>query len=269
MNNSNNLFHSLHQQSTPLILPNAWDAASARIFEDLGAKAIATTSAGLAWSLGYPDGRVVPAKAQAQVAANIIRVIKVPLSVDFENGYSDDPKQVAENIRPLLDAGVAGINIEDGTDTPELLASKIEAICKAADSYGSELFINVRTDVYLAALVPADQRVNEVAARAQLYAAAGGSGLFVPFLEDEQEIEKIGNLITLPLNVMAVPGLPNAEQLAKLGVKRLSAGSGISQLIWQQAAMLAARFLKEGDSAALDGDPMAYTKLQELFAVAK
>src|ERR1700749_2643329 len=156
MKNITNLFHSLHQQSTPLILPNAWDAASARIFENLGAKAIATTSAGVAWSLGYPDGRIVPAKEHAQLAERIVRIIKVPLSVDFENGYSDAPSQVAENIKPLLDAGVAGINIEDGTDAPSLLASKIEAIRKAAQSYGSELFINVRTDVYLAALTPAD-----------------------------------------------------------------------------------------------------------------
>lgn len=269
MNNLANTFHALHHNPTPLILTNAWDAASARIFEDLGAPAIATTSAGVAWSLGYADGRIVPAKAQAQVAQNIIRVIKVPLSVDFENGYSDSPNQVAENIKPLLDAGVAGINIEDGIDAPALLASKIEAIRKTADSYGAALFINARTDVYLASLVPAEQRVDEVAARAALYAAAGGSGLFVPYLINEQEIEKIVALTTLPLNVLSMPALPNAQKLAKLGVKRLSAGSGISQIIWQQAATLAGNFLKDGDSTGLSRDSMQYANLQKLFETSK
>src|ERR1700748_3082221 len=111
-------FSSLHRQATPLILPNAWDAASARIIEEAGAQAIATTSAGVAWSLGYPDGYKMTAKMNAQVAQQISRVIKVPLSVDFENGYSDDPNVVAENIKLLLDVGVAGINIEDGKDSP-------------------------------------------------------------------------------------------------------------------------------------------------------
>lgn len=265
MNYSVNLFHSLHQQARPLILPNAWDAASARIFEDLGAAAIATTSAGVAWSLGYPDGRMISAAAQAEVARNITRVIKVPLSVDFENGYSDDPIQVAEHIRPLLDAGVAGVNIEDGTDAPDLLAAKIEAIRRVTDSYGSDLFINVRTDVYLAALVPAAQRVAEVIARAKLYDAAGGSGLFVPAVVDEQDIERIAKGSVLPLNVMSVPGLPNAEQLAGLGVKRLSAGSGIPQVVWQQAAALAGEFLKRGDSVLLGSGNMPYAQLQGLF----
>jgi len=114
MMNTTETFTRLHQQANPLILPNAWDAASARIFEDQGALAIATTSAGVAWSLGYPDGYKMPAKLSAQVAQNIARVINVPLSVDFENGYSDDPSVVAEHVKLLLDAGVAGINIEDG-----------------------------------------------------------------------------------------------------------------------------------------------------------
>src|ERR1700749_5096725 len=106
MNNLVKEFYSLHQKLTPLILPNAWDAASARIFEDLGAAAIATTSAGVSWSRGYPDGNNMPVKLSAQVAQNIVRVIKVPLTVDFENGYSDDPAVVAEHIKLLLDAGV-------------------------------------------------------------------------------------------------------------------------------------------------------------------
>jgi 2-methylisocitrate lyase-like PEP mutase family enzyme len=269
MNDSASIFSALHQQATTLLLPNAWDAGSARIFESLGAAAIATTSAGVAWSQGYPDGRMMPAKVQAEVARNIMRVIKVPLSVDFENGYSDDPNTVAENIKPLLDAGVAGINIEDGTDAPELLAAKIEAIRKVADSYGSNLFINARTDVYLASLVPAEQRVAEVRIRAEWYAGAGSNGLFVPYLNNEKEIETIAGMTSLPLNVLLMPGLPDAARLATLGVKRLSAGSGISQMVWQQAAALATRFLKDGDAALLDDNDFSYGKLQGFFETSK
>jgi 2-methylisocitrate lyase-like PEP mutase family enzyme len=267
--NTKEVFFALHRQTNPIILPNAWDAASARIFEDLGAQAIATTSAGVAWSLGYPDGYKLPARLQVQLAQNINRVIRVPLSVDFENGYSDDPKQVAENVRGLLDAGVAGINIEDGLDSPELLASKIEAIKRVAASQGSKLFVNVRTDVYLASLVAPEKMVEEVIRREKVYAAAGGDGLFVPVITDVREISQIARGITLPLNVMGMPNLPKADKLGELGVKRLSAGAGIAAIVLQTAARVAGRFLLEGDSTVLAEDSMPGGELQTLFSTGR
>lgn len=263
--NTFEIFHSLHKQARPLVLPNAWDAASARIIEDLGASAIATTSAGVAWSLGYRDGYKMSAKLNAQVAANIARVIKVPLSVDFENGYSDDPAVVAENIKLLLDAGVAGINIEDGHDSPDLLARKVEAIRRVAESHGSNLYINARTDVYLASLVPPVDRVAETVKREKLYAAAGASGLFVPIVTNGEEIARIVENTSLPLNVLAMPGLAKACRLADLGVKRISAGTGVAQVAWQAAANAAKTFLTDGDSVAFTQDVMPGAKLQELF----
>jgi 2-methylisocitrate lyase-like PEP mutase family enzyme len=259
-------FISLHRQAKPLVLPNAWDAASARIIEDLGAPAIATTSAGMAWSLGYADGYKMNAKMNAQVAQNITRIINVPLSVDFENGYSDNPNVVAENVKLLIDAGVAGINIEDGLDSPDLLAKKIEAIRNIAEQHGSKLFINARTDVYLASLVPATDRVVETVKREKLYAAAGASGLFVPVITNGEEIARIAENTTLPLNVMAMPGLPKADRLADLGVKRLSAGTGVSRIVWQTAARVAEAFLAGGDSEVFNEDSMSGSKLQELFS---
>ncbi|MVM31369.1 isocitrate lyase/phosphoenolpyruvate mutase family protein [Spirosoma sp. HMF4905] len=258
-------FISLHRQAKPLILPNAWDAASAKVIEASGALAIATTSAGVAWSLGYPDGYKMSAILNAQVAQHIARVINIPLSVDFENGYSDDPSVVAENVKLLLDAGVAGINIEDGLDSPDLLARKIEAIRRTAERYGSNLYINVRTDVYLASLVPAGDRVRETIKREKQYAAAGASGLFVPVITNGEEIARIAENTTLPLNVMAMPGLPKADRLADLGVKRLSAGTGVSQIIWQTVARVANAFLANGDSAVFAEDSMPIGKLQGLF----
>ncbi|HMA50632.1 MAG TPA: isocitrate lyase/phosphoenolpyruvate mutase family protein, partial [Magnetospirillaceae bacterium] len=173
-------FRALHQGPTPLILANAWDAGSARLIESLGAKAIATTSAGVDWTLGYPDGNLLPVAKLAEVVAQMARVIDIPLTVDFEAGYSDDPAAVAENIKPLLDAGAVGINLEDGGDPPALLAAKIERLKQTASARGVDLFINARTDVYLRGLVPEEKRVSESLARAKTYQAAGADGLFVP-----------------------------------------------------------------------------------------
>src|SRR6266481_6872324 len=140
-------FRELHTNpKKPLILPNIWDIAGARLIESLGAKAVATTSAGVAWSLGYPDGNYMPARLQARLAEEIVKAVKVPVSVDFEAGYSNKPSVVVENLKPLAAVGIAGINIEDGTDAPTLLVKKIEAIKKLTSSLGVDIFVNARTE---------------------------------------------------------------------------------------------------------------------------
>src|SRR5882724_11882406 len=126
-------FHNLHRQKDLLILPNAWDAGSAKVIEDAGAKAVATSSAGVAWAIGYPDGDILPPKMLADLTARITHAITVPLSVDFEGGYSKNPQKVAENLKAIIDAGAVGINIEDGEGTPELLAKKIEKVGQGAE----------------------------------------------------------------------------------------------------------------------------------------
>src|SRR5271156_1438280 len=151
------LFKNLHRGPAILLLPNAWDAISARLIESLGAKAIATTSAGLAWSCGYADGNVLPKAALADAIAAIARVIEVPLSADIEAGYSDDPKDVEALVARIIDAGAVGINIEDGAGDPPLLCAKIEAARRAAARASVDLYVNARTDVYLRKLVPAAQ----------------------------------------------------------------------------------------------------------------
>jgi 2-methylisocitrate lyase-like PEP mutase family enzyme len=166
MSNLIKTFHKLHTVSDLLILPNAWDAGSARLFEAVGAKAIATTSGGVAWALGYPDGNALPAQLLAILTGRITDVIRVPLSVDVEGAYTNEPNDVAENLKPIIDAGAAGINIEDGEGTPELLVLKIEQVRKAAESLGVELFINARTDVYLNGIETPKSRVAETLSRA-------------------------------------------------------------------------------------------------------
>jgi 2-methylisocitrate lyase-like PEP mutase family enzyme len=259
-------FRQLHVNSTPLRLPNVWDAGSARLVEAQGAQAIATTSAGFAWALGYPDGRVLPFDEVVGSVRRIVRVLKAPLSVDIENGYSDDPQAVASNVMRLVELGIAGINIEDGPDAPSMLAAKIEAIRNAVSKAGADLFINARCDVFLASLVEKPKLTDESIARGKTYAAAGADGLFLPALSSPANIEEVVGTIRLPLNVMAVPGLADAATLGKLGVKRLSAGGGISQVVLGKTKALAQDFLQTGRSDTLSENALPYSEIQSLFA---
>jgi 2-methylisocitrate lyase-like PEP mutase family enzyme len=259
-------FRQLHDHSTPLLLPNAWDAGSARLIEAQGASAIATTSAGFAWALGYPDGRILPFDEVVASVRRIARVLKVPLSVDVEHGYSDDPATVVDHVMRLADLGIAGINIEDGSDPASVLALKIEAIRNVLVKSGSDLFVNARSDVFLAGLVEKSRQAEESIARGNLYASAGADGLFLPALVQSSEIETIAGAMRLPLNVMAVPGLADAATLGKLGVRRLSAGSGISQVVLGKAKALARNFLNDGRFETLASDPLPYSEIQNLFA---
>ena len=265
MANLDKTFRSLHAQNDILILPNAWDAGSAKVIEDAGAKAIATSSAGVAWALGYPDGDVLNPRMLADLTARITDVIRIPLSVDFEGGYTKNPVKVTENLKPIIDAGAVGINIEDGEGSPKLLVKKIEKARKAAESAGVNLFINARTDVYLAEIGSPESRVGETIDRAARYRDAGADGIFVPGLYEPSHIKAIVPAVKMPVNVMAYPGLPAAKELKKLGVQRLSSGTAIPQMIWSRVEELAKGFLATGDSKPLFNNSMAYGKLQTLL----
>jgi 2-methylisocitrate lyase-like PEP mutase family enzyme len=259
-------FHRLHHGSELLVLANAWDAGSARLIESLGARAIATTSAGLAWSLGYPDGEALPVPLLVSTVAAIARTIRLPLTIDLEGGYAEDPAKVGEIAARAIDAGAIGINIEDGAAPPDSLSAKIAQARQAGTRTGVDLFINARTDVYLRDLAPAASRVAETLARAERYRQAGASGIFVPGLTDPAEIRQIAAASKLPLNVMARPGLPPASELVRLGVRRLSAGSGIAQALWGRAGSLAEAFLRDGRSEPLSEGAMSYGQINDLVA---
>lgn len=264
--NSAQVFRRLHQGQDVLRLANCWDAGSARLVESLGAKAIATTSAGLAWSNGYPDGDVMPLDRLAAAVEAIARVIKVPLSVDMEGGYARDVTGVADSVARVIDAGGVGCNLEDGRGSVETLCAKIEQAKKGAARRDMDFWVNARTDVYLRGLAPPDKRVAETIARAARYRNAGADSVFVPGLADPNEIRAIADAIGCPLNVMAWPGLPDAAELAKLGVRRLSAGSGISEAVWGRAASLAKQFLSDGRSDVLTQDAMDFDAINSLFS---
>ncbi|MGC1521028.1 MAG: isocitrate lyase/phosphoenolpyruvate mutase family protein [Steroidobacteraceae bacterium] len=263
---SEKMFRTLHEGPGPLMLPNAWDAGSARLIEGLGAKAIATTSAGLAWSRGYPDGNALPGDQLMAATRAIARAIRVPLSVDIEAGYSDDARAVARLVVAILNLGAAGINLEDGVDSPDLLCKKIEAVRESTAHSGVDLFINARTDVYLRGIATGKAAVEEVIDRSARYRAAGCDGLFVPGLSDGGAMAAIAAAIKpMPLNVMAVPGLPSLEALQRYGVRRLSAGSAIAQAALGCTQRLAAGFL-EGTLGELFREAEEYGALNRLFA---
>ncbi len=259
-------FQRLHREAKPLlILPNAWDAGSARLVESLGATAVATTSAAVAWAHGYRDGNQLPLSLLLHTVEAIARVVTVPITVDMEAGFGADAKAVGEAVRQVVAAGAVGCNIEDGQGAPALLADRIAAARAAAEAQGVALYINARTDVYLHGLVPPEQRLAETLARAARYEAAGASGLFVPGMIDAAEIGRVVAGTALPVNCMARPGLPPAAELAALGVRRLSAGALIGLAVWGRTAALTREFLANGRSDAVAEGLLPYPEINGLF----
>lgn len=227
-------FRERHLTGAPLVLPNAWDAASARIIERAGAEAVATTSAGVAWSLGVPDGDRLDVDEAVAAIARIVRAVDVPVTADIESGYGD----VARTVRLVRDAGAVGVNIEDGpSPRPERIA--------AARAAGGDLFVNARIDTFLASA----GGVEETVARAKTYLDAGADGVFVPGVHDPSVIAELVSRIPAPVNVMAGPGAPSVAELAALGVRRVSVGPAIAAAAYSLAASAAAEILGHGTYA--------------------
>lgn len=258
-------FRRLHHEGPLLRLANAWDAGSARILEACGAPAIATTSAGVAWAHGYPDGNALPTAELVADVARMARVLTVPLSVDVEGGYSGSPAAVGETVAAVASAGAVGINLEDGGDPPATLCAKIEASKAAARRAGVDLFVNARTDVYLRGLVAPEKALAETLARAARYRDAGCDGLFVPYLAAPEAIREIVAAAGLPLNLLVVPKLPSMSELERLGVRRVSAGSSIAATAYGLARTVATQFLAEGRCDTMLAQRFDYQELNGLF----
>lgn len=237
-------FTVLHQQNLPLCLPNVWDAASAMLAQQAGAAALATSSAALAWSLGYADGETLPVDELLAAVQRLLRIARVPVSIDLERGYSDEPGQVAALVGQLATLGVAGVNLEDGTQPAALLADKIHA-CRQALA-GQPLFINARTDVYLAGLASGQAAIDSCRARSRLYQAAGADCLFVPGLTDLSvaaaisapapagQQSSVHQHAGLPLNLMGWPTGASAADIRAAGVCRISYGPALFIDAYQQ-----------------------------------
>ena len=228
-----NQLRMLHQGPRILILANAWDVISARMVEDTGFPAVATTSAGVAAVLGYPDGQRAPRREMLEFVARIARAVSVPVTADMEAGYCTTPAEMAEMAREVVAAGIVGLNLEDVTGDDEssqveiaLQAEKIAAIREASASSGVSLVINSRTDVYLMPIGPAETRFERTVERLRAYRKAGADCVFAPGIRDRETISKLVRAVDAPLNILLQAGGPSVAELEKLGVARASIGSG-------------------------------------------
>jgi 2-methylisocitrate lyase-like PEP mutase family enzyme len=244
-------FRALHSAAAPLVLVNAWDAASARVIAAAGAPAIATTSAGVAWTLGAADGDVLSREAALEHLARIVRAVPpdLPVTADVESGFGATPAEVAVTIRGVLEAGAVGINIEDterATGGLRAVAGQQERIA-AARAAGPDLFINARVDTYFRGAA------EETVARAEAYLAAGATGIFVPGVADPDAIAALAKAIPAPLNVLAGPGTPPVDDLAALGVARVSLGSWVAEAAYALTRRAALEAYTTGTYTALAG----------------
>jgi 2-methylisocitrate lyase-like PEP mutase family enzyme len=227
-----NLFRQFHHSAKILVLPNAWDVASARVLEDAGMPAIATTSAGIAFSLGYPDGEVISREEMLARVARIANAVHVPVTADLEAGYGPRPEDAARTAQALIDAGAVGLNLEDGTTDPSrpladesLIVEKIQAIRQVAAKSEVLLVVNARTDVYLAEVGPPESRYENALRRSLAYRDAGADCIFLPGVKEKSLIEKFVAELKCPINILSGPGSPSLPQLEQLGVARVSLGS--------------------------------------------
>lgn len=267
-------FRKMHDRSKILVLPNAWDVASAKIFEAAGFRAVATTSSGVANSLGYPDGEAVSRDEMLDVIRRIARGLTVPLSADIEGGYAPGLDALKANIGAVIEAGAVGINLEDGMHDGshqlfpvEAALARIKAARAAGELAGVPIVINARTDVFLHAIGEKSTRFEHAVSRANAYLAAGSDCAFVPGPSGAEIIGRLTAAIQGPINVMVLPGMPSAPELEKLGVARVSTGGGPARAALTALRRLAEELLKNGTySAFVAPDLISHMEMNELVS---
>lgn len=259
----------LHEHR-PLVLVNAWDAASATVIAAAGAPAIATTSGGVAWANGVPDAGGLDRDLAIDAIARIVAAVDIPVSADLEGGYADHPEGVAETVALAVRAGVAGINLEDSPGvqgqplrTPDAQARRLAAARLAAVESGVDIWINARTDTYLAGGGDPADRLEATLERAHAYALAGADSLFVPGLTD---LDSVAAIVAgpLPVNVMVSPGAPAIAEFADIGVARVSVGTAVAQAAYAVAAAATRELLSSGTYGSLQ-PALGYGELNELL----
>ena len=260
---------ALHQGPPILVLPNAWDVASALVFEATpGCRAIATTSGAIAATLGLADGQVIARDDMLAVVARIAHAVSLPVTADIEAGYGDDPETVARTAELVIEAGAVGVNLEDSTRDPEaplvpieLYAAKLAAVREAAQRARVPLVINARTDVFLMGVGEPESRLDHAVERANVYRAAGADCLFVPGVSDAETIAALVERLDGPLNVLALNNPPPVAELERMGVARVSLGSLLYRSALGHARATVAEVL---DAGTYDGLNIAATVAGDL-----
>lgn len=266
---------ALHHGPAPLILPNAWDVISARLVEDAGFSAIATTSAGVAWSLGYADGERLSRDEMLAAVARITRAVRVPVTADLEAAYGPRPDDAAATARGAIKAGAVGFNFEDTSGDSKnplldisLQVERIRAARAAADELGVHIVINARTDVYLDEVGPADERFAHVVRRLTAYRDAGADCLFAPGTSDRGTIASLVAALAAPLNVLATPASPTVADLGRLGVARISLGGGVFRTALGLTKKRLADLRQDGRFDAMFEGAMTHADAQRMMTVA-
>lgn len=254
-----------------LVLPNAWDAGSARIFVEAGFPALATTSAGIAFSLGYPDGERISRDEMLAAVSRITRRIAVPITADMEAGFGHAPEAVADTVRRVIDAGAVGMNLEDRVEEQRLLdfslaVERVRAARAAADQAGVRLVLNARTDAFEAPEIPRERRLAEAVKRGNAFRAAGADSVFVPFVGDRGTIEQIVQQIPGPVNILGAPNAPTLKELAALGVRRVTFGSAPMRATLGLVRRMAREWREKGTYGTLEAYGIPFGELQQLFA---
>jgi 2-methylisocitrate lyase-like PEP mutase family enzyme len=256
-----NALRTLHRGRI-LLLPNVWDVASARIVEEGGFAAIATTSAGVAFSLGYPDGQRITREEMLARITRIRKAVKIPVTADVEAGYGNRPEDAARTAREVIEAGAVGMNLEDATDDPahplvelSLQLEKIRAVREAGLKSGVLLVLNARTDVYLAEVGASETRYDNALKRLLAFRDAGADCVFIPGLKDSETIGRMVRDLKCPVNILAGPESPSVPQLEGLGVARVSLGSGPMRATLGLMKRIAEELMTSGTYSAMEGAP--------------
>jgi 2-methylisocitrate lyase-like PEP mutase family enzyme len=265
-------FLVLHDGRKILVLPNAWDVASARIFEEAGFPAIATSSAGIAFALGYPDGQKMSRGEMLAVVRRIAGAVCIPVTADMEAGYGDKPEDAALTAQGVLASGAVGMNLEDAIHERAdplvdigLQKEKILAVVETCARMGVSFVLNARTDVFLAGIGPAETRLARGIERLNAYRDAGAQCLFVPGVKDKETIAQLVSGVRGPLNILAVAGTPPVPELEKLGVARVTVGSGPMRATLGLTARIARQLREEGSYSLMTDGATSYADANRLF----
>jgi 2-methylisocitrate lyase-like PEP mutase family enzyme len=254
------------------LLPNAWDVASARILEEAGHPAIATTSAGIAYSLGYADGQNIWRDEMLSVVARIARAVRVPVTADLESGYGSTAKEVSETVRAAIEAGAIGMNLEDlsGDEKHPLLElplqiEKIRAVRETAAAIGVPFVLNARTDVFPASVGPEETRLENTVKRLRAYRDAGADCVFAPGVTDLATIESLVKAVDAPLNILALAACPPIAELERAGVARVSTGSGVMRAAMGVVQRVARETMEERSCQSMFAGATPYVDLKKMM----
>lgn len=243
-------FLARHHRPPVLLLPNVWDPLSARLFEEAGFNALATTSGGVAWALGYPDGELAPWPEVVAATRRIVRCAQVPITADIETGYGATSAEVAAHVAEIIQAGVVGINLEDGSHgvirPTRDAAARLNAAREAATKEGVPLVLNARCDVFHLQHGTDSTRLSEAVERCKAYLAAGADCVYPFGLRDPETIAAFVEAMGAPVNITGRPGMPNAPALQRMGVARITIASAPTLVVMDAIQKLAAEFRATG-----------------------